>query len=360
MSVLKTVGKVVGILLAAVLLAIAGLLAWLSIREYRPAAREALTVDGNAAGTRTLAPGDSLTLVSWNIGYAALDAEQDFFMDGGQMSNTSSKERVPQTVAGIADVLAQQEADVLFLQEVDRNSARSYSYNEYAALTEQLCPANSAFANNYKCDYVPYPVPGMIGRVDSGLATLNSLPVSEAVRQALPVPFSWPVRLANLKRCLLIERVPLAGTDRELVLINLHLEAYDDGEGKAAQTALLLEILQNEYAAGNYVIAGGDFNQSFPDANAEAYAVKDPSLWAPGMLELDELPAGWGIVFDDTTPSCRLLNQPYDPDDEATQHYLIDGFLVSPNVRPEVVTTLDEGFVYSDHNPVRLQVTLEE
>lgn len=47
--------------------------------------------------------------------------------------------------------------------------------------------------------------------------------------------------------------------------MNLHLEAYDDGEGKEAQTAMLLQILQEEYVKGNYVIAGGDFNQSFPD-----------------------------------------------------------------------------------------------
>jgi len=45
------------------------------------------------------------------------------------------------------------------------------------------------------------------------------------------------------------------------VLVNLHLEAYDSGEGKIAQTKLLVEFLEQEYAKGNYVIAGGDFNQ---------------------------------------------------------------------------------------------------
>ena len=38
-----------------------------------------------------------------------------------------------------------------------------------------------------------------------------------------------------------------------LVAVNLHLEAYDDGEGKAAQTAMLFDILEEEYAKGNYV-----------------------------------------------------------------------------------------------------------
>ena len=54
------------------------------------------------------------------------------------------------------------------------------------------------------------------------------------------------------------------GSDREPVLVNLHLEAYDDGEGKIAQTNQLRDYIEDEYAKGNYVIAGGDFNQVFP------------------------------------------------------------------------------------------------
>lgn len=360
---MKKVWKPLGLTLAALLglavLLLAALLAWLSLREYYPKEDVTLPVDGSTEGSRALAPGEELCLVSWNIGYAALDAQQDFFMDGGTLSRTSSAEKVPQTVAGLAETLAQQNADVLFLQEVDRDSARSYSINEYALLSDALNMKNSAFANNYKCDYVPYPIPGMLGKVDSGLAVLSNLCVESATRVALPVPFQWPVRLANLKRCLLVQRVPLQGTDHELVLVDLHLEAYDDGEGKTAQTAQLVQLLQEEYAAGNYVIAGGDFNQSFPGADAEAYPIKNAALWTPGQLELTGLDEDWSLAFDETTPTCRLLNQPYDPADPATQYYVIDGFILSPNLQVNTVETLDEGFTYSDHNPVRLEVTLK-
>ena len=37
---------------------------------------------------------------------------------------------------------------------------------------------------------------------------------------------------------------------------------------------------------------------------------------------------------------------------------MLDGFITSPNVRVESVKTLDEGFTYSDHNPMLLNVTL--
>ena len=71
----------------------------------------------------------------------------------------------------------------------------------------------------------------------------------------------------------MINRIPIAGTNHELVLVNLHLEAYDDGEGKKAQTQMLQTILQKESDAGNYVIAGGDFNQTFSNTDISAFPV---------------------------------------------------------------------------------------
>ena len=139
------------------------------------------------------------------------------------------------------------------------------------------------------------------------------------------------------------------------MLINFHLEAYDDGEGKAEQTEQLLKLMQEEYAKGNYVIAGGDFNQTFADTR-DVYPIKSTTEWVPGSL--GELPTGWSYAYDPVTPTCRLLNQPFHAGSSKTQYYVIDGYILSPNVRLNDVQTLDEGFVYSDHNPVLLSVSL--
>lgn len=149
-----------------------------------------------------------------------------------------------------------------------------------------------------------------------------------------------------------------AYSQRQLVLVNLHLEAYDSGEGKAAQTEQLLALLTAEYERGNYVIAGGDFNQTFPGA-LDRYPVRNEEYFVPGVLEEERLPQGWQFACGLEVPSSRLLNEPYNPGSGETQYYMIDGFLLSPNVRLEAVETLDLQFAYTDHNPVRLQVTLE-
>ncbi|MGN1018379.1 MAG: hypothetical protein ACI4PB_06170, partial [Oscillospiraceae bacterium] len=107
------------------------------------------------------------------------------------------------------------------------------------------------------------------------------------------------------------------------------------------------------------IIAGGDFNQIFP-GGLDKYPNEHADLWEPGIIPEDIVPEGWTLAYDLDTPTCRLLNQAYDADDtENTQYYVIDGFILSPNVQLNTVKTLDEGFTYSDHNPVKLNVTLK-
>jgi endonuclease/exonuclease/phosphatase family metal-dependent hydrolase len=343
------------ILLAIIILAAAGLL-FMTITEYRPQSIESVT-PADTGASRTLSAGDSVTVLSWNVGYSGLGSGSDFFMDGGKNVRSADKATVQKYLSGIADTVQKGDgqSDIYMFQEVDSNSSRSYHIDERTPLQT----ANSTFAMNFSVKFVPYPIPP-IGTVNSGLLTVSDYKIETAKRVSLPCPFSWPLRTANLKRCLLVNYIPIKDSDKYLVAVDLHLEAYDSGEGKIAQTNMLKEFIQQEYKKGNYVIAGGDFNQEFPGA-LEAYPNNHPDLWSPGTLDSSMLPTGWSFACDTSTPSCRLLNQPYDPSDTAnTQYYVIDGFILSPNVKLESVNTLDEGFANSDHNPVQLKVTLEK
>lgn len=351
---MKKLLKGLGIVLLVLVLALAGLVGWLTATEYRPADYETLEISGTP-GSRAVAPEESLSILSWNIGYAGLGAEEDFFMDGGTHARPDSREQVLKYLDGISRTLDELDCQAAMLQEVDIDSHRTYRVDE----RDYLSMGSGVHALNYSCDFVPIPLPP-IGRVHSGIyTTTEDLEISRAQRVALPCPFSWPVSTANLKRCLLLSYLPIEGSDKELVLVNLHLEAYDDGEGKIVQTNMLKSVIEGEYEKGNYVIAGGDFNQIFP-GGLEAYPNTHPENWIPGLLENDILAEGWSFAYDLSTPSCRLLNQPYDPEDtENTQYYVIDGFILSPNVELLQVETVDLGFENSDHNPVRISVMLK-
>ena len=348
---MKKLLKVLLILLLVVVIAVGGLFGFLTVTEYKPKDIETVTVRGTGSGAL---PAENLSILCWNIGYGGLGAGEDFFMDGGTHARPDSRETVNAYLDGIRRSITESwPADLVMLQEVDSDSSRTYSIDE----TEVLSKASSVYALNYSCPFVPVPFPPM-GKVHSGLMTTSDYEIREAERVALPCPFSWPLSTANLKRCLLVSRFPVQGSEKELVLVNLHLEAYDDGEGKIAQTNQLMDLLQKEYLNGNYVIAGGDFNQIFPGSLA-VWPNSHPENWTPGILETDSLPSGFRYVCDLSVPTCRLLNQPYDPADTVnTQYYAIDGYIVSPNMTVNTVETLDFGFQNSDHNPVYITVTL--
>jgi endonuclease/exonuclease/phosphatase family metal-dependent hydrolase len=358
------IGSIVGLIISLAILAVVLLFALLTVTEYNPADVERVTLKGGGTSPGdlpVLSEGKPLTLLSWNIGYASLDKHQDFFMDGGKGVMPENDTYVKTNLAGILNLIQSRAFNVIMLQEVDRDSRRSYHIDETEPLSEGF-GGTMAYAYNFLCKFVPFPFPRFMGKVSSGLLTLNSYRVSRAERISLPVPFAWPVRMANLKRCLLAERMPVAGngkkTGGELILINLHMEAYDDSGGREAQTQILMEFMEAEYAKGNYCIAGGDFNQNFPGAG-ERYPLKEDSLWAAGSLSPGLIPKNWQFAFDSRTPSCRLLNKPYSGLSEDTQYYIIDGFILSPNIELLSVNTINMDFEFSDHNPVELTVRLK-
>ncbi|MEE8814855.1 MAG: endonuclease/exonuclease/phosphatase family protein [Lachnospiraceae bacterium] len=347
--------RIVLIVLIIVLVLAAGLVLYLTVTEYKPASEEPVEVETEGSGESVQA-GDELRIVTWNCGYGALGDNADFFMDGGSMVKTATKERVEQNLATLRAEISSLSPDITFLQEVDTDSARSYHIDEVSFLGEG--GASSDFAYNYRVVFVPYPVPPM-GKIYSGVATQTDLSVSSATRIALPCPFKWPVRVGNLKRCLLVNRVPVDGSSKELVLVNLHLEAYDDGEGKAAQTKVLCDFLKSEYEKGNYVIAGGDFNQTFSGTDTSMYPDKE-GTWQCGILDESDFPTTFQFCQDSSTPTCRSLDIPYAGADHDTfQYYVIDGFIVSDNVEVQSCRTQDLAFTATDHNPVLMEVRLK-
>ncbi len=338
-------------LVLAVAILIMGLLGYLTVTEYNPAYAE--TADRGSVNRSETITTRSFSLLTFNTGYAGLGEDADFFMDGGKGVLPEDAQEVEDNMGGILRILEMSGTDFLMLQEVDTDSRRSFGTNQWLKYEHELEDYESRFALNHSCDYVPYPFTEPMGKINSGLATYSSYDIVSATRYSLPVPFAWPERTANLKRCFLVTRIPIEDSEQQLVLINVHMEAEEDKGIMKEQMTQLTGFMKEEYAKGNFVIAAGDFNQTFPDS--KAYPVENPEFWNPGKLSRV---SGLRYFCDDSTPTCRLLNQPYDPDSEDTQYYVIDGFLVSPNVIIDEVKTLDYDFIYSDHNPVRLDFTL--
>jgi len=373
---MKITLKILLVLFISVIVFAFGFILTLQIFEYRPADSTELEIEYNLSDEdiNYVNLASTIKILTFNTGYASLSETEDFVMDGGEKGRMDSLEEVEANMEGIQSILERESADIYLLQEVDVDSSRSYETNQYVYY-QDILGTSSVLAYNYRCIFVPFPLQlsQMMGKVNSGIATFSNYYSSDASREQLPGSFSWPLRLANLKRCILISRYPISGSDNELIVINVHLSAYDDGSMRTEETAALQQIMLEETTLGNYVIVGGDFNQTFPDAVNEIYNSETDEYTYDYLYELKNLEywqappidGDWFIEnsfqfgIDTTTPSCRLLNQPYDSvNTNNNQYYLIDGFIVSSNITIERVETLAEDFVYSDHNPVVIEIQL--
>ncbi len=354
----KIILWVVGIICTLILLALlyVGIsLTHLVLHEYKPAPLETISITGEAS--KVPGTNETFSIMTWNIGYGALGDNADFFMDGGKQVNTANKKRVNKNLTDIANAIKEVNPDIFFLQEADVNSSRSHKINEIGFIQKEFSNYGNTYASNFNVDFLPYPLPP-IGHVEAGISTFSSYKISNAERIQLPCPFTGILKAGNLKRCLLVSRVPLNNSSKELVLVNLHLEAYDSGEGKIAQTKQLKDFLQSEYDKGNYVIAGGDFNQSFSSVDLSSCPVLE-GMWTPGIIEEEEFSSDWNFLMDGSKPSCRSLDKVYSTaDKENFQYYIIDGFIVSKNVEVNNIETVNLNFEATDHNPVVMEVTL--
>lgn len=287
-------------------------------------------------------------VLSWNIGYVGLGDNMDFFYDGGERVR-DSYERVMINLDSILTFLKRNSSrDFILLQEVDQKSKRSYSFSEVDSIGQT--GFHSSFALNYDVKFVPVPPGSPMGQVKSGILSLSKYLPEKSVRYGYPGMFDWPNRLFNLRRCMLVNRYPTSN-QKEFILINTHMSAFDDGSLKKQEMQYLKDFVLSEYAKGNFVIVGGDWNQSPPEFPLTRFGENYQSdSFILSNIATDFMPAGWKWAFDPKLPTNRYLNESYVPD--KTFRCLIDHFLVSPNVEVLQNETINLNFRNSDHNPI--------
>jgi len=310
--------------------------------DYRPDVQEKLALRGSPSAAQY---SDTLSILTWNIGYGGLGAEQDFFFDGGSKVRPNP-ELSAYYLNGILGFLASQRGvDVLMLQEVDKDSRRSYYTDQETEILKALPGYASSFAYNYKTMFVPEPLREPYGKCMAGLMTLGRVAPTQAIRHALAPDAEWPVGLFMLDRCFISWRYPAYFSDgKDLILLNLHLSAYDDGNVKKQQMDSLAAFLRAEYALGNRMIAGGDWNQLAPESPSQGVGIPVPVPFPD---------AGWNWAAA-KAPTNRDLSTGYQPG--RSRELTIDFFLLSPNLKAVEVKGLNQGFAFSDHEPVLLRV----
>lgn len=358
-----------GLVLAVLVLGAAvGLyVGYVAVQYNRIPDGEKLTVENPQEAA--LEPGREYTAATYNIGFGAYGPDYSFFMDTGVMKSGEavsgrygkaiSAESVAQHTRGAAETIAALSPDFVLLQEVDLDADRSYHLNQWENLRKTLPGYGSVFAVNFHTPFLAYPLHDPHGATTAGLGVLSRYRIDESVRRSYPISEAFPDKFFDLDRCFAVNRLPVEGGG-ELVLINSHMSAYDEGGVyRQQQMDMLAGMMSDEYAKGNYVIVGGDFNHALGTEAAEAFESQQEFPAWVAILDERDLPEGIRIQKAENqleVPTCRAAEIPYEKGVNFVT--VVDGFLVSANVEA-TAENIDTDFAYSDHNPVLLRFTLK-
>jgi endonuclease/exonuclease/phosphatase family metal-dependent hydrolase len=349
---MKTLLKILFWIVVVAVMVVASLIFYATFSDYKPGKTEVvfenLKADAYPAWTE-------IDLMIWNIGYCGLSSDMDFFYDGGKKVRPSEEQLLKNLQAVVKELQQNDTMEFILLQEVDVKSKRSYKVCEFDSIESGLPNYHSFFGKNYDVFFVPLPPAEPMGKVKSGLQTLSVSAPSSSVRYSYPGKFAWPKSLFMLDRCFLVNRYPMAN-GRELLIINTHNSAYDAaGILRTQEMNYLKSFLTAEYDKGNYIIVGGDWNQSPPgyqcSYTSDVFDKEDFTTIPDSFL-----PDTWKWVYDPAAATNRRVIFPYKRGITTTT--IIDFYLLSPNVEALAVNTIDKEFSNADHQPVRLKVRL--
>ena len=344
-------------LVLAIVLSYAGyvIFSYERIEDMQP-----LAVEGSAPAD-TVLMGTEYTIVTQNFGFGAYTQDFTFFMDGGKQSRANSADSVMYCVNECIDTVSYYDPDFILLQEVDIDATRSYHIDQYELFSESFSDYSRAMAINFDSAYLMYPLLEPHGASLSSIATFSRFTLQSSLRRSLPKSTSLS-KLVDLDRCYSVSRVKTEN-GKELVIYNVHTSAYGGSdEIRTAQLTMLLTDMKAEYDKGNYVICGGDFNHDFTGDSTQVLnsELGSPDYgWAQPFPE-ELIPEGFSRALSyengEYKPTCRDCDIPYELGNFTV---IVDGFIVSDNVKVTMVENVVTDFVYSDHNPVLMKFVLE-
>lgn len=359
---MKKVLRIFLLAFLALIVIVGGYASYLTFNYYRIEDNKVNNIDNND-GLQTIKVDTEYSILTYNIGFGAYSQDFSFFMDGGKDSKAKSKKDVIKNTNGVITTLQEKNPDFILLQEVDVDSTRSYHVNQDRSIYKKFEGYAHAFSTNFHSGFLFYPIFDPHGSVESGLSFMSKYKIESSVRRSLPVDNGWPTKFFDLDRAMQVNRFNIEESTKQLVIINAHFSAYDEGGIiRKKQFNMLNAILKEEKAKGNYVIVGGDFNHDLLNEEKSSFTNQPTPDWVQVFPETD-LNDGYSVVKVDNAPTVRSTDIAYDSKsigkDKKNYFAVIDGFIKSDNIEISLKENINLEFMNSDHNPVYVKFILK-
>ncbi|MGB1003847.1 MAG: endonuclease/exonuclease/phosphatase family protein [Salibacteraceae bacterium] len=284
-------------------------------------------------------PNETLSIITYNLGYLS-----------GMTNNrpvARTKDLFDNNLNKTLEIFQNLTPDFVAFQEIDFNADRSYNINQMNELMEKHPFIYSAKAVNWDKAYVPFPywpISKQFGKINSGQALLSQHEIIGNDIVSLIKPKDNPFYYNAFYLDRLIQIIKLVVNGREMVIMNLHLEAFH-AETRNAQVKTVLKEF-HKYSEHFPVIVCGDFNstppgvsQPYQDDHVIQTLLNDYQMeMAIGLEENSENEKSY-FTFESVNPDRRLDYFFYNPK-----------FIQLVNAR-----VIHEAGDISDHLPVLMQ-----
>ena len=257
---LKTFSKILRWLVSIVLLVLILLPGLVYLTTYHPDAIEDEKIISLAAAPQ-LRPGQRLKILTWNLQFLAGRPNNNFFFDGGS-DPWPSLQTVTANAKAAANIIMQEDPDIVLLQELDDGAGRTHYQDELQLILDQLPTDYAVYTSSFYwlADFVPHSE--LLGGVGMKMSIISKYRLASAKRYALPAITTDDLlaRQYNLKRAIQGTYLPIEGGGK-LNLLNTHLSAYAQGSDTMLRQVAMVDRVIGDYAAkGEPVLLAGDFN----------------------------------------------------------------------------------------------------
>lgn len=326
---LKRLAKSFFLLLAILLLAMGGFLWWASGPGLPPDQwpSSGIQIIGTPTKASKTVP-KQVTVVSYNMGYASGDQNN--------RGHVLSRLEIEKNLQAMALELKELGPDLVFLQEVDFASRRSYGISQMKYLAKALALPYSAHAITWNKRYVawPYwPLNRHFGKLVSGQAILSRYPLEDLKILTFPKPqdnafwYNW----FYIDR--LVQRVQVLLGDQKLTVYNVHLEAFSNSTRQEQLQGLLDWVKQS----GNpHQIVAGDFNLRWESTQADPRQMEEEKSQLQEFQREAQIqmtaPEGPQLTFPSWKPEKRIDFIFYSPGLSLEDEGIIAGLLASDHL----------------------------
>jgi endonuclease/exonuclease/phosphatase family metal-dependent hydrolase len=308
-----------------------------------------------------LSAGQTLKLYNQNVQFMA-GKNYVFFYEAANSSSPDERPSptdIKQTLHGLAQLITEQNPDIILLQEVDHGAKRTDYADQLADLlsllpTDYACHVSTMY---WQASYLPHP--RIMGAVGTKLSVISKYKISTATRIQLSLIPQDPIsQLFNFKRALLDVRLPVKGAG-EMAVLNTHLSAFAKGTNTLSKQVKQIDThLQSLNKHKTPWIIGGDFNLLPPntllneqlrryfDTKSAISTLYQHHLAIPSLTDTQLNKQQWFTYF----PNGSRIKQP----DRTIDYYFYSPQILLNNAFVETQKSVD----LSDHMPIIADFTL--